>query len=141
MSHDRIEQDLFINAPLQKVWGLVSRPAWWVGEEGPDHVEIDGNRVVATCKYGDFPVLTEKVDAPTYLACRWASSYPGEEPKEGNSTLVEFSLAPENGGTRLRVVETGFAYLNASETERRKFFEDNTQGWVQMFDYIHHQAK
>ena len=53
------------------------------------------------------------VEPPTRFAYRWApfKDPGGEEPVEGNSTLVEFTLQPEGDGTRLRVVESGFASL------------------------------
>lgn len=140
MDLNRIEREIFIDAPQETVWGLVSKPAWWVGEQGPDHVTIDGNYAVATCKYGDFPVITVKKSAPDYLEYRWASSFPGKEPTEGKGTLVTFSLTSEKGGTWLRVVETGFAGLDATPIERRKFCEENNEGWAQMLNLIKSRA-
>jgi uncharacterized protein YndB with AHSA1/START domain len=46
-----------------------------------------------------------------------------------NSTLVEFTLAPEGPGTRLRVVETGFASLAANAGEKDTAVRGNTEGW------------
>ena len=43
-------------------------------------------------------------------------------------TYVEFTLEPAGAGTRLTVVETGFAQL--PEDVHRKAFEDNTEGWA-----------
>ncbi|RYL95728.1 hypothetical protein EWI07_00695 [Sporolactobacillus sp. THM7-4] len=136
MDHNTIEKEIFIDAPVQDVWKWVSVPAWWAGEQGPDHVTIDGNRAVAECKYGRFPVLIETTNAPSSIVCRWASSYPGEEPKKGNSTIVEFNLEPENGGTQLKVTESGFAHLDAPESEQIRFFEENSEGWKIMLNVI-----
>lgn len=142
MDINRIERDIFIEALPEKVWKLVKEPAWWVGENGPDYVQIDGKRIVAeTNKYGIFPVLIETVDPPSYIACRWASAFSGEEPRKGNSTRIEFSLTPENGGTRLRVVESGFAHLDAPENKRNEYLEENTEGWVQQLDRLKRQAE
>lgn len=137
MAHDRIEREIFIKAPRQTVWELVSEPAWWVGDRpGPDSVRVDGTRVEAETRFGTFPVLIEHMDPPHYLACRWASSFPGEEPKEGNSTLVEFTLAEKDGGTLLTVVESGFSSLTASEEEQRQFSNENTHGWEQQLEVL-----
>jgi DNA-binding transcriptional ArsR family regulator len=74
------------------------------------------------------------------MCCRWvahgfwASTFPGEEPREGNSTLVELSLIPEGDKTRLRLVESGFAALSAPEETRRKSFEDNVGGRAEELD-------
>jgi uncharacterized protein YndB with AHSA1/START domain len=51
-------------------------------------------------------------------------------PGVGTSTLVEFTLTEVPTGMLLRVVETGFASLNAGESERAKVVKDNTQGWT-----------
>ncbi|TCP25585.1 uncharacterized protein YndB with AHSA1/START domain [Scopulibacillus darangshiensis] len=142
MANDRIEREIFIEASLQTVWELISEPAWWVGDKpGPDKVQVDGSRIVADTKYGTFPVLIEKMDPPNYLACRWASSFPGEEPRKGNSTLVEFTLTAKDGGTWLRVVESGFASLSVSEDEQGKFFQGNVKGWGQQLEALRKRAE
>jgi uncharacterized protein YndB with AHSA1/START domain len=142
MDNDRIEREIFIAATLQTVWALINQPAWWVGDApGPDRVQVVGTRVVAETKYGNFPVLIEQIDQPTYLACRWASSFPGEEPREGNSTLVEFTLTEKEGGTLLKVVESGFSKLSVSERERRHFFQGNVKGWVQQLEVLQKRAE
>jgi uncharacterized protein YndB with AHSA1/START domain len=142
MDHDRSEREIFINASLYTVWGLISQPAWWVGDApGPDKVKVDGSHVVADTKYGQFPVLIEQSEPPTYLACRWASSFPGEEPKGENSTLVEFKLTSKDGGTLLRVVESGFSHLAVSEQEQRKFFKGNVNGWGIQLEVLRKRAE
>ncbi|TGB03637.1 SRPBCC domain-containing protein [Halobacillus salinus] len=141
MASDQITREIFINAPIQKVWELISQPAWWVGDKpGPDKVQVDGSRVVADTKYGKFPVLIEQSEPPNYLACRWASSFPGEEPKRGNSTLVEFKLTSKVEGTVLRVVESGFSNLAATEEEKRKYFKGNVQGWEMQMEVLRKRA-
>ncbi|HEX6696898.1 MAG TPA: SRPBCC domain-containing protein, partial [Solirubrobacteraceae bacterium] len=51
------------------------------------------------------------------------------EPAEGNSTLVEFTLHADGDGTRLRVVESGFASLDAEAAQQNERYEDNRRGW------------
>jgi hypothetical protein len=50
----------------------------------------------------------EKVEPKRYLAFRWANRFPPQQPRQGNSTLVEYTPIPEAAGakTRLRVVES-----------------------------------
>jgi hypothetical protein len=43
---------------------------------------------------------------------------------------VEFLLTAEGAGTRVRVVESGFAGLDTSDDDRRRQIEDNTEGWA-----------
>jgi uncharacterized protein YndB with AHSA1/START domain len=120
---------------------LISEPAWWVGEAGPDHVSIVGNRIVAECKYGSFPVIIEKIEASSSLVCHWASSFPGEEPIEGKGTCLTFALVPSQSGTLLSVTETGFAHLDASETEQGQFYNENTSGWTMQLNAVKQKAE
>ncbi|MCX4692056.1 SRPBCC domain-containing protein [Streptomyces sp. NBC_01408] len=139
MSEDRIERETLIEAPLERVWSLVAEPGFWVADAADvagTVAEVGGTTVARNPEYGDFPVRVEKVEPPTYLAYRWASAFPGEELREDNSTLVEFTLTQEGDKTRLRVVESGFAALAGSEELRLKAVEDNTGGWPQVLDAL-----
>ena len=50
---------------------------------------------------------------------------PEDDPRR---TYVEFTLEPAGAGTRLRVVETGFAQL--PEDSHRKVYDGHVQGWA-----------
>jgi uncharacterized protein YndB with AHSA1/START domain len=144
MSEDRIERETLIAAPMERVWSLVAQPGFWVADEAslPGTVAIEGESMVAkNAQYGEFPVRVEKVAPPTYLAYRWASAFPGDDLREDNSTLVEFTLTAEGDKTRLRVVESGFAALAGSEELRSKAVEDNTGGWPQVLDALKTRAE
>ena len=144
MSDDRIERETLIAAPLERVWSLVAEPGFWVADKAnlPGTVARQGESVVArNAEYGDFPVRVEKVEPPTYLAYRWASAFPGEDLREDNSTLVEFTLTREGDQTRLRVVESGFAALAASEELRSQAVKDNSGGWPQELDALRARAE
>jgi uncharacterized protein YndB with AHSA1/START domain len=69
---------------------------------------------------------------------RWApfKEPAGGEQGEGNSTLVEFTLTPEGDGTRLHLVETGFASLYAPDEQRAKNHAGNTRGWQVELDEL-----
>lgn len=144
MSEDRIERDTLIAAPLERVWSLVAAPGFWVAEDagaggGPAE---EGQSVVAkNPEYGEFPVRVEKVEPPTYVAYRWASAFPGQELRDDNSTLVEFTLTAEGDKTRLRVVESGFAAIVASEDVRGQALSDNSVGWPQVIDALRDRAE
>lgn len=136
MTEDRIEREILIAAAPERVWPLVAEPGFWATDEESVRgtVVTAGQSLVARHSvHGDFPMRVEKIDPPYYLACRWVSVFPGEELREDNSTLVEFTLTPEGDGTRLRVVESGFAALPTSEENRRNVINDHTAGWEQCF--------
>ncbi|MGW5275887.1 SRPBCC domain-containing protein [Streptomyces sp. NPDC004044] len=137
MSEQRIERETLIAASLDRVWSLVTEPGFWVADPASlsGTVAEEGVSVVAkNAEYGEFPVRVEKVEPQTYVAYRWASAFPGEELREDNSTLVEFTLTEEGDKTRLRVVESGFEALAGSEELRSQAVKDNTGGWPQVLD-------
>lgn len=144
MSEDRIERETLIAASLERVWSLVAQPGFWVADKAslPGTVAKEGESMVAkNPDHGDFPVRVEKVEPPTYLAYRWASAFPGQQLREDNSTLVEFTLTSEGDQTRLRVVESGFAALAGSEDLRSRAVKDNTGGWPQELDALKTRAE
>ncbi|MGH8992013.1 MAG: SRPBCC domain-containing protein, partial [Acidimicrobiia bacterium] len=60
---------------------------------------------------------------------------PEDDPRR---TYVEFTLEPVDTGTRLTVVESGFAQL--AEDAYRKAYDGNTEGWAselgELVDYL-----
>lgn len=144
MSNDRIERDTLISAPLERVWTLVAQPAFWVADKAslPGTTAKEGETLIAkNPEYGDFPVRVEKVQPPTYLAYRWASAFPGEELRDDNSTLVEFTLTEEGDQTRLRVVESGFATIVATDELRSQAVKDNSGGWTEELEALKVRAE
>ena len=142
---DRIERETMIEAPIERVWALVSEPGWWAVHDPSEvagTVAREGETVMApNSAHGDFAVRAERVEPPTYVAFRWASAFPGEELRDDNSTLIEFSLADVDGKTRLRVVESGFGGLAGGDDLRRKALEDNTGGWAEMIENVKARAE
>jgi uncharacterized protein YndB with AHSA1/START domain len=140
---DKIEREIHINAGIDRVWELVSLPGWWVGEgvdDGATFTDEGEYHVVTHPKHGRVPIKVETVQPQNYLAYRWASAFIGEEPTEGRGTLVEFWLSERDGGTQVRVVESGFAALAATDEVRQQQFEGNTEGWRFELDLLAKRA-
>jgi uncharacterized protein YndB with AHSA1/START domain len=132
MTEEPIEREIFIAAAPERVWALVAEPGFWATDDESirgTQVQEGESLTARHSEHGEFPMRVEKVDPPHFLAYRWNSAFPGEQLREENSTLVEFTLTPEAGGTRLTVVESGFAALATSEDNRRHVIEDHTAGW------------
>ena len=135
MVDDRIERETVIDAPVERVWELITEAEHvgrWFGDAG---AEIDlrpgGDMVIRWAEHGASHGRVVAVEPHTRFAYRWApfEDPAGEAPEEGNSTLVEFTLAAEGDGTRLRVVESGFTSLAASDEQRATNHASNTDGW------------
>jgi uncharacterized protein YndB with AHSA1/START domain len=136
---DRIEQEITIRADLDRVWELVTRPGWWVPDTAaaaadrtsePAADRTPGSRTVReSAKWGRFAVDVVRMEPKTYAAFRWASAFPGEDPDESNSTLVEFFVKPcgADGEVSVTLVESGFGQLPPELGD--KALKDNTGGW------------
>lgn len=129
---ERIEREVIIDAPVERVWAVVTQAEHigiWFGDAG---AEIDlrpgGLMMIRYKEYGEGFARVEKVEPPHYFSFR--SPRPGHrEPVEGDCTLAEFFLTPEGNRTRLRVVESGFRTLDLPEEEQAKHAEGNMEGW------------
>jgi uncharacterized protein YndB with AHSA1/START domain len=132
---DSIEREVVIDAPVDRVWELVTKAEHlgrWFGDAG---AEVDlrpgGAMELRWTDYGSSRGRIEAVEPQRLFAFRWApfEDPGGVDPTEGNSTRVEFTLSEEGQRTRLRVVESGFEALATSEEQREKNLEGNTDGW------------
>jgi uncharacterized protein YndB with AHSA1/START domain len=135
VSADQIERETVIAAPVDRVWALLTEAEHlgrWFGDAG---AEIDlrpgGAMSLSWEKYGIVRGRVVDVEAPRRFSYRWAvlREQFDSEPIDGNSTLVEFTLEAEGEATRLRVVESGFATLDAPAEKRDERIEDNRKGW------------
>jgi uncharacterized protein YndB with AHSA1/START domain len=135
MVPEQIERETVIAAPVERVWALLTEAEHigrWFGDAG---AEIDlrpgGEMVMHWAEHGTSRARVEAVEPHRRFAYRWAPFRDpgGADPVEGNSTLVEFTLSPEGGATRLRVVESGFAALDCSDEQRAENLAGNTEGW------------
>jgi uncharacterized protein YndB with AHSA1/START domain len=135
MLQDTIERETLIAAPVERVWDLVTQAEHlgrWFGDAGAEIDLRPGGALTMTWEqYGTAHGRVEHVEPPHRFAYRWlATQTPdGAEVNEGNSTLVEFTLTSQEGGTRLRVVESGFATLDRSDAERTVHYDSHAGGW------------
>jgi uncharacterized protein YndB with AHSA1/START domain len=131
-----IEKSVHIDAPVEVVWRMVSEPdqvVRWFADE-IDLQATPGYQGSMTFRRDaggtmHVPISVETVEAPRRFTYRWGHP-DGTEAGQGNSTLVEFTLTPDDGGTRLRVVETGHDGLGWPQDQQDAYAEDHNDGWT-----------
>ena len=138
-NQDRIERVLTLPVSPERVWRALTDPAeierWFDCK-----TEIDlrpGGALRFT--WGDEVARgrVEIVEPPHRFAYRW---HPGSDQRlevpfdELPLTLVEFTLDEAPGGTRLTLVESGFAAMPAEVYER--VFRENSDGWTEELDNL-----
>jgi uncharacterized protein YndB with AHSA1/START domain len=126
---DRIERTVEIGQPPAKVWAALTTAeglSAWFGQEATIDLRPGGS---ATMKFGGGHVAemrVERVEEPTVFGYTWhIYGLPADDPRR---TYVEFTLEPAGAGTRLTVVETGFAQL--PEDAHKTAYDGNAQGWA-----------
>lgn len=129
---DRIDKSIDIDADAATVFGLISRPGWWInqGTIDPDpELRHEGDlTVVVHPEYGEFRLETVASEPPNRVAFRWHHDKPDDGKKR--STLVEFTIRDRaEGGVVLNVVESGFAGLQKPRAEWLQDRANNDAGW------------
>ncbi|CAN1602846.1 SRPBCC family protein [Pseudomonas mediterranea] len=134
---DRIERKILLKAPRSQVWrALVNAEAFgqWFG------VALDGKRFVAGertqgqitypgYEHLTWDVLVERVEPERVFSFRWHpyAIEPQVDYSQEPETRVQFELEDIDGGTLLKVVESGFDGI--PEARRLKAFRMDSRGW------------
>lgn len=145
---DRIVRETEIRATPARVWRALTDhrefgERFRVSLEGPF---VPGRATRGRITYPGYEhlvmeVVTEAMEPERRFSFRWhpyavdpEADYSREPP-----TLVEFTLEPIAGGTRVTVVESGFDSI--PESRRHEAFRMNSEGWsIQMTNierYVH----
>jgi uncharacterized protein YndB with AHSA1/START domain len=127
---DRIERVMDIAHPPAKVWAALTTAEGlgsWFGNEATIDLRPGGAAQLRwTGENQTANLRVERVEEPTVFGFTWnIYGLPEDDPRR---TYVEFTLEPVGAGTRLTMVETGFAQLPADA--HSKAFGGNSQGWV-----------
>jgi uncharacterized protein YndB with AHSA1/START domain len=135
MSELIVTRTVHINAHRSAVWAAITTPeliSEWFGDTAQLDLRIGGAGTMGWKDYGEFRVVVEEIDEPNAFAFRWAHDT-DTEPVTGNSTLVRFTLADNNGATALTVSETGWEDNTGDVAGRMK---ENTEGWLEELDEL-----
>lgn len=141
---ERIDKQLELEAPVARVWrALTSHVEFgaWFGCTLNDPFRVGGwsRGKITTPGYEKFPIDLKIVamEAERRFAFQWHADLP-EDPERDLSnapmTTVEFLLEKKDGGTLLRMSETGFE--NIPEDRRLTILRNNDEGWTQQMRNI-----
>lgn len=126
---DRIERTMELAHPPETVWAALTTAeglAAWFGDEATIDLRPGGSARMRWSHGHVANMRVERVEAPRVFGYTWqVYGLPDDDPRR---TYVEFTLEPTDGGTRLTVVESGFAQL--PDDAHHKAYEGNTGGWA-----------
>ena len=125
---DRIERTVELAHPPAEVWAALTTAeglGTWFGNEATIDLRPGGSARMRWTGGPTVELQVERVEEPAVFGFTWPIyGLPEDDPRR---TYVEFTL--EAGpGTRLTVVESGFAQL--PEDAYRTAYDGNAQGWA-----------
>lgn len=108
-----VEQNIWIDAPLQPVWVAITDPKvmgkWWPPDEWDIPVfEVDGGVRFGADADAAFATI-QNVTSLRQFDLRWQAN----QQFPTANMVTSFLLSEENGGTRVSVTESGFEGLPA----------------------------
>ena len=134
---DRIEKTAEIKAPVSRVWRALTDHkefgAWFrVKLDAPFKPgEVSRGQITHPgFEHVKWEAKVEKIEPERLFSFTWHpyAIEPGVDYSAELPTLVEFTLEKTTGGTRLRVVESGFNKIPAKR--RDEAFRMNDGGWA-----------
>ncbi len=139
---DVIEMEIVISAPKAQVYSAIAETEQivkWFPEGIEGSLTPGQEPILDFGEYGRHRIYVENAKPTDYFAFRWI---PGSVKSAGflddvrtqPNTLVEFSLSEIQGGTLVKLKESGFASLPPEYYE--KSINDNTGGWEYMMDRL-----
>jgi uncharacterized protein YndB with AHSA1/START domain len=136
---DRIERTVEVAHPPGKVWAALTTAeglGTWFGDGATIDLRPGGSAQLRWTGGPTLELRVDRVEEPAVFGFTWAiHGLPEDDPRR---TYVEFTLEPAGTGTRLRVVESGFAQVSGDAY--RKAYDGNTEGWGselgELLDYL-----
>jgi uncharacterized protein YndB with AHSA1/START domain len=125
---ERIERSIELAHPPHQVWAALTTAdglSAWFGEKATIDLRPGGAAQMTFGSGLSVEMRVERVEEPRLFAFTWRiPELPEDDPRR---TYVEFTLEPVGPGTRLQLVETGFAQL--PDDARANVYDSHTQGW------------
>jgi uncharacterized protein YndB with AHSA1/START domain len=140
---DRIERQIFIKAPRQRVWRALTDPGefgqWFrvklttgfaAGQRASGQITYEGYEHIR------FEVTVEQLIPERLFSWRWVPNAidPARDYSREPTTLVVFELEEAPGGTFLKVTESGFDQVPAER--RQEAYRGNEDGWTVQMENI-----
>ena len=126
---DQIARSVEIAHPPEQVWTALTTAeglAAWFGNEASIDLRPGGFARMSWPEGFTVDMRIERVEEPAVFGFTWQIfGLPKDDPRR---TYVEFTLEPTGAGTRLTVVESGFAQLPTDAY--RSAYDGNATGWA-----------
>lgn len=132
-----IEREIQVAAAAEVVFDVISTPEyireWWPDEADFETAPGGTGSITFRAVNGVLPDVVEgfevlEVDRPHRFVFRWGMR-PGSPAEAGNSFRVQFDLIANDGGTLVRMTETGFRERGWEAAVLEAAYNDHIAGW------------
>jgi uncharacterized protein YndB with AHSA1/START domain len=134
MPAGRIEGSIVVDAPVERVWTIVTDARHLARWNACVDVELElrpfGRIVFHRRGRGALHGLLATLEPPNALSFLFAAHTPDEPARLSNSTLVELTLEPAGCATRVRVFESGFEQLEAPPVRQSQLATESRRAWT-----------
>ena len=133
---DSIEKQIVLKAPIERVWRAISDArefGAWFGVRFEAGFEpgkpVRGQITNRGYEHVTFNAQIERMEAPHHFSMRWHpyAVEPEHDYSQEPTTLISFDLTSVQGGTELRIVESGFSAIPIAR--RAEAYRRNGEGW------------
>lgn len=133
-----VRRTIQIAAPVEKVWSAVTEPehiSRWFGRAELDGTGVGASGTLTWDGQPAVPVRIEEIEPRRRVSYRWGNDDAADKPApvvDDRSTVFTFTLEPVQDGTRLTVVESGFA----ATSDPAANLEAHREGWDSELDKL-----
>ncbi|HEY7177431.1 MAG TPA: SRPBCC family protein [Micromonosporaceae bacterium] len=132
---DRIERTIDVAHSPEKVWEAITTAeglGTWFGQKATVDLRVGGLAQLSWDAGFTADLRIERLEPPHVFGYTWGiTGLPADDPRR---TYVEFTLEPVGDGTRLTVVETGFAQV--PDDVHAGAYGGNVDGWKSELDEL-----
>jgi uncharacterized protein YndB with AHSA1/START domain len=132
---DRIERSINVAHPPTTVWQALTTAeglGTWFGQKATVDLRVGGLAQLTFDGHDTVDLRIERLEPPHVFGYTWGiSGLPADDPRR---TYVEFTLEPVGDGTRLTVVESGFAQV--PDDVYSGAYGGNVEGWQHELDEL-----
>jgi uncharacterized protein YndB with AHSA1/START domain len=147
MSSDVVVREVLVDAPIDLVWDVVTKPEhvkhWFSETDLQPEAGAEGEFRFAGDEQRPAVVLRAVVDRaipPHTFELHW-TGHPGEPEDDHPWTSVLFKLTSEGDGTRLSVTESGFDAVGLKGVAAENYRQGHERGWKEFIDKLAQHAE
>ncbi|QKV95456.1 SRPBCC domain-containing protein [Streptomyces sp. NA02950] len=137
---DRIEREVYVSAPIDRVWRVLTTPehirAWYASGGCELDLRPGGTLRFRWDEHGEFHGRVERAVPDALFRFRLAHEPDRPGTEAATATLVEFRISPEGEGTRLRLTESGIRSLEVSDEVKAQHAEYAALAWTSALEEL-----